>query len=127
MDGNRLLVLDDEPAIATLVADIAELCRYEVQVTADFEAFRTAHADWRPSHIVLDLQMPGADGVEVIRYLAGEASTAKLILISGFDARVLEAARRLAKARGLDVLGAVRKPLPVADLKTLLNNSRLAG
>ena len=60
--------------------------------------------------------MPGIDGVELLRLLSEKAKTAKLCLISGSDTRVLNSARRLGSAHGLDVVAALEKPLSIQTL-----------
>ena len=125
MASNRLLIIDDEPDISTLVAKVARTCNYEVKCTSDAGEFRTLHSEWRPTHISLDLHMPGTDGVEIIRYLAGEKSGAQILVMSGFDAKVVESARRLGAERGLTMAGALLKPLRVADLQKVLTSLKI--
>lgn len=127
MQRNRLLVIDDEPDVAALVGKVARLCDYEVATTTSAEEFVTLHGSWMPTHVVLDLQMPGTDGVELIRFLAGEKSSAKVLIMSGFDLRVLETASRLGAERGLAMAGTLSKPLRVADLQAILNGLKLEG
>ncbi len=69
---------------------------------------------------MLDLMMPGTDGVELLRLLAEHAKGAKLCLISGSDARVLNSARRLGSAHGLNVIAALEKPLNMSVLNALV-------
>ena len=73
--------------------------------------------------VVLDLWMPRRDGIELLRQLAARRSRARVILVSGFDERVLEAARRLATSYGLSVVGALTKPVRLAALTQLLTES----
>ena len=107
MSNNRLLIIDDEPAISAVVAKVAKTCGYDVQSTTDAGEFRTLHGSWRPTHVSLDLHMPGTDGIEIIRFLASERSGAQILVMSGFDAKVVESARRLGTERGLTMAGAM--------------------
>ncbi|HEY1722968.1 MAG TPA: EAL domain-containing response regulator [Magnetospirillaceae bacterium] len=125
MAANRLLIIDDEPDIANLVAKVAHTCSYDVRSTSDAAEFRAIHREWQPTHISLDLHMPGMDGVEIIRFLALEKSSAQILVMSGFDAKVVESARRLGTERGLSMAGALLKPLRVADLQKFLNSLRI--
>ncbi len=122
MSSNRILVLDDEQEIVNFVAKVAQSCGYECNCTTDPAQFRMLHRDWRPTHVVLDLHMPGTDGVEVMRHLAAEKSTAQVLLISGFDVKVVEAARRLGVERGLTMAGTLLKPIRLVELQKLLNS-----
>jgi sensor c-di-GMP phosphodiesterase-like protein len=70
--------------------------------------------------VVLDLQMPGADGIELLRYLGERGSKAQVLVASGMDQRVLATAQQIGKAQGLTMLGALQKPILLADLEVML-------
>ncbi|MCF6237905.1 MAG: EAL domain-containing response regulator [Candidatus Marinimicrobia bacterium] len=70
---------------------------------------------------MLDLMMPGVDGIEVIRFLAERGCDAQLILVSGFDPAVLHSAQKLATEQGLNVFGSLSKPFRYDDLHQLLS------
>jgi sensor c-di-GMP phosphodiesterase-like protein len=74
-----------------------------------------------PELIMLDLLMPGTDGVELLRVLAEQVKDAKICLMSGSDARVLNSARRLGGAHGLNVVAALEKPLEIAAIRGALD------
>lgn len=116
----RLLAIDDEPDICELVAEIAAELDYEVHQAHDADAVFNELAAFTPDVIVLDLMMPGMDGVEWLRVLANKVRTAKICLISGSDLRVLNSARRLGSAHGLDVFAVFEKPLDVQQLRSAL-------
>ncbi|MBC7954037.1 MAG: EAL domain-containing response regulator [Rhodospirillaceae bacterium] len=118
--SDRLLVIDDEPDFANFVARVAESCAYEVRTTDNPTEFRALCTQWRPSHIILDLVMPEADGVELLRYLAGVLCSARIWIMSGFDGRVVDAARRIGTERGLDIVGTLQKPMRAKELRAVL-------
>jgi DNA-binding response OmpR family regulator len=64
-----VLVVDDEPTIAEVVARYLERAGYRTQVAADGVQALAAVADNRPDLVVLDLMLPGIDGLEVMRRL----------------------------------------------------------
>ena len=82
-----------------------------------FEAVRTL----APSHVAIDLIMPGMDGVEVLRQLAATGCTSAVILTSGMGPKVLEAAQATASERGLNIAGVLPKPFRPAMLRELLD------
>src|SRR5512136_587041 len=80
-NGNRLLVVDDQPDILDFVGQVAESVGYDVRLANDAKQFREAVHAFRPSLMILDLQMPQTDGIELIREL-GAVGTRASILIS---------------------------------------------
>lgn len=117
----RLLVIDDEPALADFVAQVAIDCGFAPTRTGNEEEFRSALRTELPDVLVLDLGMP-VDGVELLRFLAKEGSTAPVLIISGFDRRVLESAFRLGQALGLEMVGPLEKPVRADALEAVLND-----
>ena len=120
--GDRLLVIDDEAAFGQIVKRVAEASGFEVIVTDDPSIFTNAARQWHPTVIVLDLKMPGTDGVQLLRTLAADNCTAHVVLSSGSDVKVLESAMQLGRERGLNMSEALPKPIRVERLK-----ERLAG
>ncbi|MFV2056103.1 MAG: EAL domain-containing protein [Thiohalomonadales bacterium] len=121
MKSPKLIVIDDEIDLANLVAEVAERAGYESDLYHYAEDFKR---DYRNDAdvIVLDLLLPGVDGVEVIRYLAGIACESRLILMSGFDSGVLHSAQKLAVEQGLNFIGSFSKPFRPHELFKLLAN-----
>jgi DNA-binding response OmpR family regulator len=117
----QLLLIDDEPSLAAFVAHAAEECGFEPTLTSDDRAFREKFGEQRPDMVALDLGMPGMDGVELLRFLADENFRAPVLIISGFDRRVLESAFRLGEALGLTMAGPLEKPVRLEELENLLN------
>jgi DNA-binding response OmpR family regulator len=64
-----VLVVDDEPTIAEVVARYLERAGYRTRVAADGVQALEAAATQRPDLVVLDLMLPGLDGLEVMRRL----------------------------------------------------------
>jgi two-component system KDP operon response regulator KdpE len=77
----RVLVVDDEPQIRRALATNLRARDYEVDLaTSGEEALRLA-ADHHPDVVILDLGLPGIDGVEVVRGLRGW-STVPIVVLS---------------------------------------------
>ena len=120
----RLLLIDDEPALADFLASAAKESGFEPVITADDEEFRAAFLKQTPEMVALDLGMPGMDGVELIRFLADQGYAAPVLIVSGFDRRVLESAFRLGAALGLTMVGPVEKPVRFDALEDVLSRLR---
>jgi DNA-binding response OmpR family regulator len=116
----RLLVVDDEPVLAGFVATAARETGYDPVLTADDQEFRTQFIANRPDMVVLDLGMPGMDGIELLRFLAEHGFKSPVLIISGFERRVLESSFRLGEALGLRMVGPLGKPVRLEELEALL-------
>jgi CheY-like chemotaxis protein len=121
MNALRLLMIDDEPDIGALVQKVAEGLDYEMSFVTRANAFKDMYRSFRPDVVILDLSMPETDGIELLAFLAGEKSRARVIILSGFDPAILIGACRLGEDRGLDMAGIVSKPVRVAELRKILN------
>ncbi|MEO5641191.1 MAG: response regulator [Sphingomicrobium sp.] len=120
----RLLLIDDEPALAAFLADAARMSGYEPVIAHDDVDFRALVTSLCPQMVAIDLGMPGMDGVELLRFLAAEKYRAPVLIISGFDRRVLESAFRLGEALGLTMAGPLEKPTRLEDIEQLLLSLR---
>ena len=121
MKQPRLLVVDDEPALGEFIASAGRECGYAAVLTSDDRQFRDEFLADCPDVAVLDLGMPGMDGVELLRFLADENYRSPVLIISGFDRRVLDSAFRLGEALGLTMVGPIEKPARLEELELLLN------
>jgi len=107
-----VLVVDDEPTIVEVVGRYMERAGYETHSAADGpEALRQAELH-RPDLVVLDVMLPGFDGIEVMRQLhAGAEERPAVILLT---ARGEESDRLVGLRRGADDY--VVKPFSPAEL-----------
>ncbi len=119
----RILVIDDESFALRLVShQLRTLGFHDIlpfERAAEAVAFLETDGAGVDA-ILLDLQMPELDGIEVVRHLARLRYAGGVILVSGEDERILQTASTLAKAHALNVRGAVRKPVTPEQLKHLL-------
>ena len=121
MPQPRLLLIDDEPALAEFLANAARETGFEPVITSEDRQFRDEFLRDRPNMVALDLGMPGMDGIELLRFLAEQDFRSPVLIVSGFDRRVLESAFRLGEALGLTMAGPLEKPVRLEQLETLLN------
>lgn len=119
------LLVDDDPVLLRqmeLLLRRLGVARVEI-VSSGYAALERLDTD-TPPLLVCDLNMPEMDGVEFTRALAQRAYQGGIILLSGVDDRTLQAAARLVRSHGLQLLGSLRKPAGPNDLLPLL--ARLA-
>lgn len=79
-DVGRVLVVDDEPQIRRALATNLRARGYTVDLAEDGEQALVLAADYHPDLIVLDLGLPGIDGIEVIRGIRGWSSVPIVVL-----------------------------------------------
>jgi CheY-like chemotaxis protein len=120
MDTPSLLILDDDELVGILVETVGRLSGLDTRLTADHEAFFAALAAQAPSHVVIDLTMPGMVGEDVLRGLAERRCAARVMVVSGAGPQRLAAAAALAQELGLAFGGTLAKPFTPAALRQLL-------
>jgi EAL domain-containing protein (putative c-di-GMP-specific phosphodiesterase class I) len=119
----RLLVLDDDPDMCALVVSAATSAGYQAISSTNFGGF-TASLTPETSVVVLDLMMPEVDGIQVLRYLSSQHYASDIVLISGYDKKVLKVAGQLAEALGLSIRASVQKPVNLKSLREILTKRR---
>ena len=108
-----VLVVDDDDMIRRLLRTVLEADEIEVVEARDGDAALHAVADLQPTVIVLDVMMPGLDGVEVCRRIDHER--AKVVMLTARDDPELE---RAAIAAGADAF--LTKPFSSIELLDLI-------
>jgi two-component system, OmpR family, alkaline phosphatase synthesis response regulator PhoP len=117
----RVLVVDDEPQIVKVLRAYLEKGGYQVASAADGHAALTVFRQSHPDFVILDLNLPGLDGLDVCRVLRKESDVPILML----TARVEEADRLIGLELGADDY--VVKPFSprevVARVRTILRRA----
>lgn len=123
MAGARILVVDDEPDIRELIADILDDEGFEAVLAADGAAAREARSQHDPDLILLDVWMPDTDGISLLREWR-DAGTLEcpVVMISGHGS--VEAA---VEATRLGAFDFIEKPLSMARILVTINNALEAG
>src|SRR5215212_8605534 len=101
MATRTILVVDDEPGIVTIARDYLDRAGFRVITAGNgIDALRLARTE-RPSLLVLDLMLPGMDGLDVARALRGDPASRMLPIIM-LTARVEETDRLIGLELGAD-------------------------
>ncbi len=81
----KILVIDDEPAIINLVSAYLKPEGYEVYTAADGNAGLKSARAFKPDLIILDLMLPGIDGIELLSRLRRESDVYVIMLTARTD------------------------------------------
>jgi EAL domain-containing protein (putative c-di-GMP-specific phosphodiesterase class I)/CheY-like chemotaxis protein len=121
MTGGKVLLVDDDAQITRMIRGIAEQSGFSVTEVNDPLLFEHSYKNDAASLIILDLNMPGKDGIELLDFLAEVRSNAQLMFVSGADRRVLGTMEKLAVSRGLNFAGVLEKPVNLTLLRQALD------
>jgi EAL domain-containing protein (putative c-di-GMP-specific phosphodiesterase class I) len=122
----RILVIDDDHNVGEFIAAAAQALDLSCAMTTNTPDFMLA-LNPDVELIMMDLMMPDTDGIELLRLLGQAACKARVVLMSGFDVRVLETAEELARELGLSVAGHLQKPFRLVELEEMLRSLTKAG
>lgn len=115
----RILILDDDDAFREDLAEFLTFAGHKVDHTSDAGAM-TPERLCKVDILILDLKMPGVDGVDVLRNLCRCTLGPQVVLVSGSDADVIDAAAEAARMSSLRILGSLRKPFDPEQLLALI-------
>src|SRR5215207_9091958 len=82
----RILVVDDEPAVRAALERALALERYEIDLAADGTEALDRIVQAPPDAVVLDVAMPGIDGLEVCRRLRAAGDRTPVLMLTARDA-----------------------------------------
>ncbi|MDB4959148.1 MAG: two-component hybrid sensor and regulator [Myxococcales bacterium] len=113
----RILIVDDNPTNLKLVAYLMRANGYDVDTAADADAAVACIAAHRPRLMLLDLQLPGVDGLELTRRLKVDPKTRDIIIVA-VTAYAMKGDEDRARAAGCDDY--VTKPIDTRGLPALV-------
>lgn len=116
--GNRVLVVDDEPDFLEFVQWQLETLGYETRSAETGEAALAILSEFPADAILADLRMPGMDGIELIRRIAGLRPDAQCIVVTGHGG--VESA---VAAMRLGAVNYLRKPVGVEELDVAIQKA----
>jgi EAL domain-containing protein (putative c-di-GMP-specific phosphodiesterase class I) len=115
------LVVDDDAGLRKFGEMMVEAAGFRPETAASGVEALAMMQRLDPAVVLLDLQMPGKDGIDVMHGMAAAKCTAKLVIFSGNDRRILEVSAEIARQRGLTVVASFRKPVAADKLRQVLN------
>ncbi len=117
MAGEQILIVDDNPTNLKLVAYLMNANGYAINTAIDAEAALAAIRDHRPALILMDIQLPGIDGLELTRRLKANPDTRDIVIVA-VTAYAMKGDVDKALAAGCD--GYVTKPIDTRALPSTI-------
>lgn len=111
MSTPQIMVVDDEADIRSLLQEILSDEGYEVRVAADAEEARQLYAEQAPDLILLDIWMPGTDGISLLKEWVGRGLKSAVVMMSGHG--TVDAAMEATRLGAFDF---IEKPLSLSKL-----------
>lgn len=120
----EILVVDDNAANLKLARVILQQEGHTVRTVIDAEEALVLLKSWRPALILMDIQLPGLDGLELTRRLKSEPEHRDTIIIA-LTAFAMPSDRERALAAGCDDY--LSKPIDIEGLVTCVNRHLSSG
>ncbi len=111
--AKKILIVDDDKQIVSLLASRLKAQKYEIVVAYDgVQAVAKAFSE-KPDLILLDMKMPGGDGLQVIENLKSSADTAliPIIVVTAFPSQEMRQ-----KSKEMGALDLIAKPFEAQDM-----------
>jgi DNA-binding response OmpR family regulator len=122
--GQRVLIVDDEAAVADLIEAVLVQEGYTVAIARDGVQGILLARDWKPDLVLMDIMLPGLDGTTAIRRLKSDPATADLPIVAMSAGRTI---RRQSNELA-DADAALAKPFDIdallAQVEFLLSRRR---
>jgi len=94
----KLLILDDARSLCFLIQSVAEEMGIDVLAINKSDVFESTYLEYNPDLIMLDLQMPGMGGEEMLRILSKHQSKSAIVIVSGLKKEVIDKAVKLGQS-----------------------------
>ena len=114
----KVLIVEDNPANMTLALVLLESAGHSVITATNAEAGLTLARDEQPQLILMDIQLPGMDGLEATRLLKQDDTTRRIPVIA-LTALAMKGDEERIRAAGCD--GYIAKPLAYKDFLAIVS------
>jgi two-component system cell cycle response regulator DivK len=112
MSQTRVLIVDDNLMNIELVSFLLEAAGFAFETAADASGALLRIPAFKPDAILMDIQMPGMDGLALTQLLKADAATAHIVIVA-FTAYAMKGDEARMRAAGCD--GYIAKPIDVAN------------
>jgi CheY-like chemotaxis protein len=117
MSGESILIVDDNAANLRLLSFLLVGAGYDIRTATDAEQALAILETFHPRMLLLDLRLPGIDGLTLTRQLRADPATRGLIIVA-VTAQAMRGDREAALAAGCD--GFITKPIDTRSLPTTI-------
>jgi sensor c-di-GMP phosphodiesterase-like protein len=117
--------VDDEQDIRDIFSEVGKQNGFTVDTASSITEFKKSYFQFKPDIMILDLYLVEGDGIEIMRILSENYYQGALILISGYDEKVLSSAQFLGSEHGLKVIASLQKPVKLQQLTELLKQNKI--
>jgi CheY-like chemotaxis protein len=124
MPGDPILIVDDNPQNLKLARLLLAAEGYDARTAVDAEQALVLMEQFMPKLILMDIQLPGMDGLELTRRLKAEPSTRQIVVVA-LTAFAMKGDEEKARAAGCD--GYITKPIDVTTLPAAIADYLSAG
>jgi two-component system cell cycle response regulator DivK len=124
MPGERILAVDDNPLNLALLRAVLKSRGYDLRMVQNADEALAALPGFQPRLILMDLQLPGQDGLSLTRQLRGDPAFASIVIIA-VTSYAMKGDRERALAAGCDDY--VTKPIDTRALPALIARYLASG
>ena len=113
-----VLIIEDEASLARNIKDYLEEDGFEARICGDGESGLKLFETFRPDIVLLDLRLPGMDGLAVLRQLRGRSPEARVIMLTAHGSNGIAA--EAIKAGAYEY---VAKPVALSELRRIIDRA----
>lgn len=117
----RVLVIDDNRSVAETTCRLATYMGHIAESVTSIHRFEATFLRFRPDAFVLDIVMPGRDGLQILHWLEEASYGGRVILMSG-DGALCQSCAEAAAGRGRVKVTPLQKPSQYVDLERALQD-----
>lgn len=120
---SHLLLLEDNPALARVVATVAQSEGWVVHACVDTEQFMDALDTMHPGAVIVDCMLAEGSGLDVLGRIAVRAPDSPVMIMSGYGDSLLRLASETAERSGLRRVTTQPKPFAASALRAFLHQA----
>lgn len=117
MTGESILIVDDNPLNLRLVSYVLTAKGYDIHLAIDAEDALSNLKNFLPDLILMDIQLPGMDGIELTQKLKSDPNYKKIPIIA-ITAYAMKGDKENALEKGCD--GYISKPIDIKELPVMV-------